>query len=102
MTSATDTTTEARGPFKSMTDIRHSHPGNWFDKGTMQWFNSRIESKVIYGRFFISSEQYDDETPRLYTIRYATDQGDIETLGEFQDYKTPAAARTALKKHLGR
>lgn len=89
------------GPFGTMSDIRRRHYGHWFDVDTMRFFKSRFpngEYGVLYGRFFISTEKYSDDTARLATIRYVTDDGDIRTLGGFQAYKSPAAAAKALSK----
>ena len=68
---------------------------HWFDADTMRFFNSRILSPVIGGRYFVSSEKYDDGSPRLYTIRIANDDGTIDTVGDFQGYETADKAKRA-------
>lgn len=74
---------------------------HFFDKGAMQFFNSRIEGGMIGGRWFITSEQFDDESPRLYTVRVVTRDDaavpalQIDTVGEFQAYTTKAEARAS-------
>lgn len=73
----------------------------FFSKGAMEFFNSKVESGMIGGKWFITSEQYDDESPRLYTLRVVSRDMDavptlsIDTVGEFQQYETLAMARAA-------
>lgn len=92
------------GPFGTLGDIRRRHRGHWFDKDTLRFFSSRFpdgEYGTYAGRFFISTERDTfGHEPRRATIRYATDDGDIRTLGEFQAYATPEHARKALRATL--
>lgn len=46
---------------------------HWFDPNTMRCFNSRIAPRLIGSRFFISSERMDDDSPRLYKVRWVVD-----------------------------
>lgn len=72
---------------------------HFFDPATMRFFRSKIASRsVINGRYFITSEQFDASSPRLYTIRRANDDGTIDTVGEFQQYATIEAAKRAAAK----
>ena len=71
--------------------------GHFFDAASKRFFRSRIGQIVIGGRFFITSEQFDHRSARLYTIRECRN-GKIETVGEFQAYATAAAARAAASK----
>ena len=68
---------------------------NWFAPDTMRFFNSRVLSDVIGGRYFVTSERYDNASPRLYTVRIANDDGTIDTVGEFQRYDTADKAKRA-------
>ena len=66
---------------------------HFFDKSTMRFFNSRIMTKLnegylINNKYFITSEKFDDNSPRLYTIREYIGDGDIDTVGEFQQFRT--------------
>jgi hypothetical protein len=94
--------------YNSMADVQRANAesgGCWFDKSTMRFFKSRIETGIVkcgYGEDgvataarFITSEQGPDGK-RAYTIREATPTGDIETVGEFQGYATLKAARAAI------
>jgi hypothetical protein len=76
-------------------NLRRGH--YWFSSSTMHFFRSRVESGVIAGRYFVTSEQFDDRAPRLYTIRKANDDGTIDTFGEFQQFGTLEEARTYLE-----
>jgi len=75
----------------------------WFSPSTMRWFQSRVESELIDGRYFVTSEQqpmgYEDDEPhpRLFTVRVVSDKGaHIETVGEFQQHATMDDALAAI------
>lgn len=72
---------------------------HFFDADTLRFFDSRIGKTVIGNRYFITSEQFhgSDGTvdARRYTVRIADNSGRIDTIGEFQEWSTAAAARAA-------
>lgn len=70
----------------------------FFGPDATRFFRTRIAPGVINGRYFITSEKFRDDAPRLYTIRRANDDGTIDTVGEFQQYKTLRAARAAARQ----
>ena len=76
---------------------------HWFDRDTLRFFNSRISERVYPvpgGAYFVTSEKYSryDNSPRLYTVRHCTLEGDINTIGEFQQYQSaPQAHYAALR-----
>ena len=78
---------------------------HWFDPAALRYFSSRI-SLTVYpvpgGALFISSEQfrplYAAPEPRLYSVRSCTLAGNIDTVGEFQQYRTRAAAHAAAAR----
>ena len=72
---------------------------HWFDKDTMRFFRTRIcgEGRVYGGRYFVTSER-SWTGPRLYSVRQASEEGSISTVGEFQGYKTAKAAISAAKR----
>jgi hypothetical protein len=83
-----------------MDDVRSANRkiGNhWFDRGTLKFFNTKIESGLIGGRYFITSERYDETQPRLYSIRIARPDGTIGTVGDFQGYTSREDAREAVR-----
>ena len=61
----------------------------WFSPGAMRFFRSKIESKLLKQKYFVTSEQFEDDSPRLFTIRvYDSKTHQIDTVGDFQGYKT--------------
>lgn len=84
-------------------NIAQRHGSHWFDADTMRFFNSRVsQDATIDGEFiyFVSSERYRSE-PRLYSVRQLNIfTGIIETIGEFQQYRTSAQAKKVIKSLL--
>lgn len=86
--------------FNSIDEIKAAHTGYWFSPDTMWWWGTRVYPDVYQGdgvTYFISS----DEGPhggRLYSVRCATPNGDIRTVGPFQGYATLDAARGAAER----
>jgi hypothetical protein len=76
---------------------------HWFEPATLRWFSSRILEGLVYrpgSRFvyFVSSERQGEEYPRLYTVRrFSLDRCNVETVGEFQAYRTAREARRAMR-----
>ena|SRR3990167_2108062 len=73
---------------------------HFFKPAAKRFFRSRIGETVYGGRYFVTSEQFDYSSPRLYTVRMANDDGSIETIGEFQAYRTSSQARAAIRATL--
>lgn len=69
----------------------------WFEKSTMRFFGTRIESGVIRGKYFITSEQ-PPHGSRKFTVRSFNDQGDVYTVGEFCTYSNKREAIAAIPK----
>ena len=88
--------------FKTIKEIKDANEevGRYFfEKDTMRFFRSIIETrKPIAGSYFITSEQFDNNSPRLYTIRQAESDGGINTIGDFQEYKTKEDAKKAINE----
>ena len=101
--------------FKTLAEVKKANKqigDHFFDRQTMEFFNSRIESKLINNnknqkqnkQFFITSEQFKDNgingyiAERLFTIREATKTGEIKTIGEFQGYNSKEQAKKELKQ----
>jgi hypothetical protein len=68
----------------------------FFSEATMKVFESRIETKMLDGRYFITSEA-PGRLERAYTIRELTGD-DIKTVGEFRGHETRQDALKALVK----
>lgn len=75
---------------------------HWFSRATMRFFRSRVYGETFdtpTGALFVSSEQYDDESPRLFTIRrFTVATGVIGMVGEFQEFDTKASAFAAANR----
>ena len=85
--------------FQTMAQVKAANKaiGNhWFERSTMRFFNSRIESGLLRGRFFITSERRELDFPKRYTVREVLADGDIKTVGEFQGYTDLELARIAV------
>ena len=83
-----------------MDELRRQYSGegkHFFDPGSMRFFNSRIKDRVYGGNMFITSER-GPSGPRAYTIKKIDKQGRINTVGEFQQYATSAAAERAITR----
>jgi hypothetical protein len=76
--------------------------GHWFDRDTCRFFGCRLP-RVAYVRddgvsFFVTSEDNFDRTARLYTVRVQTNDGEIDTVGDFQAYRDGAIARRLARR----
>jgi len=84
-----------------MADIKRNNKKagyHFFDKDTMRFFNSRIETGLYKDNTFITSEQFDYNSPREYTIRRALNDGiKIETIGELGQFATLEDAKINRK-----
>jgi hypothetical protein len=73
---------------------------HWFSKSTTRFFGSRVESGLTTlgdgTQLFISSEQYEPDTLRLYTIRQVVPGGAVKTFSRFQEYGTLDDAKAAV------
>ncbi len=77
--------------FTTIADVKRANKaiGNhWFSPNTMRFFNSRVSGKLVRGKYFVSSEQMDNDTARVYSIRMALPDGEVVTVGEFGEYST--------------
>lgn len=73
--------------FKTMSEVRAANRAagyNWFRKDTMRFWKSKIETGLLKGQYFVSSEDewaIDGRKPkRIYAVRQAHADGHIETL----------------------
>jgi hypothetical protein len=79
--------------------LNEKNGGCWFGRGEMRFFGTKIESGILRGHYFISSEQ-PPHGPRAYTVRSFNDEGDVETVGDFCSHHSKADAVEALTEHL--
>jgi len=72
---------------------------HWFSHDSMKFFNSRVYDDVYPdrsgGAYFITSEQRETYEPRLFSLRHCRADGNVSTVGEFQQYKTKEKAMEA-------
>ena len=93
----------ATGPFRTMAEIRAANEAlghNFFDRGNMKFFASKVEGGPYGGRYFITSEKTGFEsTKREYRLRRVADDGRITSVGEPFKFKEDAidAARAAAR-----
>lgn len=73
----------------------------FFAPDTLRFFNGRVHSRVYGGEYFVTSEQYVGygvKRNRRYTVRHTVDGVDIDTVGEFQQYRTSAQAHSEARR----
>lgn len=102
------TTNHRKGDAEALRLLVEEHKalgGYWFAPQTMAYFSSRIETGLLPGDHFVSSEQapdspYRDEPmPRLYSVRrFEADRKIVDTLGDFQEFETLEAALAAAEE----
>ena len=68
----------------------------WFSKGTMKFFNSKIESQPNKDNIFITSERMELDQKKRFTLRkFNQETNKVNTLSEFQEFGTIEEARKA-------
>src|SRR5574339_636577 len=82
----------------------------FFTPEAMAFFDSRVEGDVYFtndahrSAFVVTSEQFDEQSPRLFTIRYIyrdnTGRYRVETLGEFQAYPNYTSALSEMANYM--
>lgn len=91
--------------YYTVDDVREANDrigGHYFDRDTMRFFRSRIASQLYGGRYFVTSEQFDDRSPRLYSVREALPDGSIKSASEFQEFRTAAQAVARIRELMAR
>lgn len=79
---------------------------HWFDPGSMRFFRSRVGwGGYVHedGRiFFVSSERFVSSTGwspgRKFSVRVMTPDGNVGTVGEFQQYASRSGADAAARR----
>jgi hypothetical protein len=94
-------TVETKIGFKTLAEFRQFNKEtgrHFFDRDTMWFWNSRVESGLIKGRYFITSEDsvsFQGTPERIFAVREANADGSVTTLKSHIADK--AAARAELK-----
>lgn len=66
---------------------------HFFDRSTMECFHSRLYLELYGGKYFITSERYDEDSPDTFTIREAREDGNVVTVSDHRAYASHAVAR---------
>ncbi len=84
-------------PFKTMSEVKAANTAAgmcWFSRQTMKFWHSKIESGLLKGRYFITSEDsfaIDGRTPeRIFAVREVQPDANIKTLESFLRSKQEA------------
>ena len=73
---------------------------HWFEPDTLEFFESIMESEIIAGRFFITSEKL-PHGDRMFSVREAHEDGHISTVGTFCYYANLYDAEAAVAELVG-
>lgn len=91
--------------YQTIADVKAANKsiGNhWFDRGSMAFFNTKIVTSLIGGKYFVTSEfcDHSDGTREQtkFTVRMADSDGTIDTVGKFQQYEKWADAMEAVRE----
>lgn len=98
--------------FRTLDDIirrNRAAGGKWFEPSNMRYFGARLQSRIYPAKdgraYFVTSERDSAGRAwngrRLYSVRVALPNGDIETAGEFGEHTTGRAAHAAARKLAG-
>lgn len=83
---------------QAVIDANKAAGKHFFDKDTMEFWGSKIESELFPNNCFVTSEDNFDRSKRLYTIRiFDRATGAIEEASEFQAYSTKEEAVAVAK-----
>ncbi len=70
---------------------------HFFNPSSMRSFYSRVHDAVYGGRVFVTSEKYNHNSPRFYTVREVRPNGSIQTVSWSDN--TPARFDTLHEAH---
>lgn len=69
----------------------------------MSFFDSKVHGGFCeldpdnpYAGYFITSEKYDDESPRMFSVRFAQSPTEISTVSEFGEHDTYEQAKAQI------
>ncbi len=88
--------------FETIEQVRQANIKNgydFFEKIGSDHACMRVESYLLAGKYFISSELVEsDQTnrDRLYTVRQVKPDGQVVTVGIYQEYESIKAAQDAI------
>lgn len=86
--------------FWRMYMLERFHTGYFFSPGAKKFFSSRVQTAPPYcGRVFVTSEKFDWNSPRLYTVRCIRPDGGIDTIEGFQAFTSRQSAHAYAKAY---
>lgn len=87
--------------FKTISEVRTANQAlgrYFFSKQTMRFFNSKVYPRIIKGCMFVTSEQFDEKSERLFTVRVVSEEGEVNTLSKFQQFRSKKEANAWAKQ----
>jgi hypothetical protein len=92
--------------FENIAQVKKAHKaigGHFFDREAMRFFNSKVESDVYAGRYFVTSERRELDMPKRFTVRQVAPSGEmLEDLFGFQVFVSLELALVMLGIELGK
>jgi hypothetical protein len=75
--------------YRTITDVRAANERagrQFFCSENMKLFDTRFETPVLAGEWFVTSETTPVDSRRRYTVRYAKSNGDVDIAGGFRQF----------------
>lgn len=86
---------------KEFKDLNKASGFYFFSDSTMQFFNSLVETELLKGNYFITSERFEDSNRKLWPKEYAVRKADLHT-GSVEtvskNHKSIKEAKEAIKR----
>lgn len=83
----------------TLADARAIYSGHFFDRDTMKYWGSRIESDLYKNRCFVTSERNYDGTERYFNVRrFSEDFKNIVDITDFNTIRSIEEARQIIKE----
>ncbi len=86
---------------REMKDLTKRHGNSYFNKETVEFWNSKIEKTADNNGIFVESVDDFDRENRLYLVKAITMQGEIQTIepdGTMYTFKSPEEAKSFAKE----
>lgn len=86
----------------TLREIQSAHEktgGFWFAPATLEWWRTKFSERVMsapHGAYFLTRET-NPSGVRMWSVRYASDEGEISTVGEFFSYVSEGDAWRAAQ-----
>lgn len=78
--------------------VYKSNGGHFFDRDTMKYWGSKVESSLLKGDFFITSENACDGSRRYYNVRkFTNNYTKVETVSTFNALPSKAEAMKVIE-----